>query len=113
MGVIKPIVEARPFSPSLRFHFGPFSFKAGSLGTHHPPEETRPYPNVWMVPQWRTEEILRAYLAASGGMVEFNVGLESLAQMSHSVMATLSNGETVHAAYLVGCDGSRGTRARH
>jgi 2-polyprenyl-6-methoxyphenol hydroxylase-like FAD-dependent oxidoreductase len=109
MGVIKPIVEAGALYPYMRLHFGPFSFKIGSLGTHHVPDEKRPYPNLWMVPQWRTEEILRSHLATLGGAVEAGVGLESLTQDERSVMATLSTGETVRAAYLVGCDGGRST----
>jgi 2-polyprenyl-6-methoxyphenol hydroxylase-like FAD-dependent oxidoreductase len=107
MGVIKPIIEAGSLYPYFRFHFGPVSFKLGSLGTHHAPDETRPYPNVWMVPQWRTEEILRSHLTALGGKVEVGIGLESLSQDEHSVSATLSTGETVRSGYLVGCDGSR------
>jgi 2-polyprenyl-6-methoxyphenol hydroxylase-like FAD-dependent oxidoreductase len=109
MGIIKPILEAGSLYPYLRFHFGPFSLKLGSLGTHHIPDENRPYPNLWMVPQWRTEEILRSHLTALGGVAEAGVGLESLTQDEHGVMATLSTGEKVRAAYLVGCDGSRST----
>ena len=66
-----------------------------------------PYPNLWMVPQAKTEEILRDRLGELGGKVEFGVGLTGFTQRDGGVEAVLSNGETVYTQYLVGCDGAR------
>ena len=68
-----------------------------------------PYPNLWMVPQSRTEAILRERLRALGGEVEFGKALATFTQNEHGVDATLSTGETVRADFLVGCDGGHST----
>ena len=106
LGVIDAILESGGLYPRLRIHLGPLSFRAGSLGSSKPPSEDVPYPNLWMVPQARTEEILREHLCMLGGAVEFNVALTTLTQDHQGVNAVLSNGETVRAQYLIGCDGA-------
>jgi 2-polyprenyl-6-methoxyphenol hydroxylase-like FAD-dependent oxidoreductase len=65
-----------------------------------------PYPNLMLVPQWRTEEILRARLAELGGHVE-QAELASFAQDEHGVTAVLDRSVVVRADYLVGADGGR------
>ena len=111
LGVIDAVLSAGALYPRLRIHFGPFSWRAGSLGSSKPATVDVPYPNLWMVPQSRTEEILRERLKTLGGSVEFGVALESFTQEDNQedngVRATLSSGEKVHAEYLVGCDGAR------
>jgi 2-polyprenyl-6-methoxyphenol hydroxylase-like FAD-dependent oxidoreductase len=80
-----------------------------------PPSTTAlPYPSAWMVPQWRTEEILRDCLAASGVSVQFGTALTGLTQDAGGVTATLESPagtapELVTVAYLVGADGARST----
>jgi 2-polyprenyl-6-methoxyphenol hydroxylase-like FAD-dependent oxidoreductase len=109
LGVIQPILASGALYPKLRIHWGPFSLRAGSLGSSKPPTESVPYPNLWMVPQARTEEILRGRLHSLGGQVEFGKSLEIFAQNEHGVEATLSTGERMHADFLVGCDGGHST----
>jgi 2-polyprenyl-6-methoxyphenol hydroxylase-like FAD-dependent oxidoreductase len=71
-----------------------------------------PYPSMWMLPQPRALDILRASLQRLGNRVEFGVRLESFTQGSEGVTASLkhSNGrtESLQASYLAGCDGARG-----
>jgi 2-polyprenyl-6-methoxyphenol hydroxylase-like FAD-dependent oxidoreductase len=105
LGVIDAILSAGALYPKFRIHFGPFSLQAGSLSPYKQPTERVPYPNVWMVPQARTEAILRERLRALGGEVEFGKALDSFAQNQEGVEATLSTGEIVRAHFLVGCDG--------
>ncbi|WP_260735938.1 FAD-dependent monooxygenase [Tunturiibacter lichenicola] len=105
LGVIDQILAAGAPYPKFRLHLGPLSLRAGSLGSSKPPTEAMPYPNLWMVPQSRTEEILRERLRQLGHQVEFGMALTKLEQDDHAVHATLSNGEIVDADYLVGCDG--------
>jgi 2-polyprenyl-6-methoxyphenol hydroxylase-like FAD-dependent oxidoreductase len=107
MGVIDDTLASGSLYPFMQIHLGPFNLKRGSLGTHHEPTNERPYPNMVMVPQWRTEEILRARFAALGGSIERGVGLESLEQSDMGVAVTLTNGEKAKADYVVGCDGGR------
>ena len=67
-----------------------------------------PYPNVWMLPQWRTGELLTGRLAALGGRVSYRTELISLHQDESTVTAVLgSDGreQVVRASYLVGADG--------
>ncbi|MGA2536549.1 MAG: FAD-dependent monooxygenase [Terracidiphilus sp.] len=109
LGVIEPILAAGGLYPKLRVHLGPLSFRAGSLGSSTKPTESIPYPNLWMVPQSRTEAILRERLCELGGEVEFGKALLTIRQHQHGVDATLSTGETVRAEFLVGCDGGRST----
>lgn len=106
LGVIDAILESGGLYPRCRVHLGPLSFRAGSLGSSKQPSEDVPYPNLWMVPQARTEEILRKRLRLLGGAVEFGVALTGLTQDQQGVNVVLSNGETVRVQYLVGCDGA-------
>lgn len=109
LGVIEAILAAGAIYPTLRAHFGPFSFRGGSLGAPRPPTESVPYPTLWMVPQARTEGILRERLSSLGGEVKFGTGLATFTQHEHGVDCELSTGETVRAQFLVGCDGGHST----
>ena len=62
LGVIDAILAAGTPYPKFQTHLGPFSLRAGSLGSAKQPTESVPYPNIWMVPQARTEAILRERL---------------------------------------------------
>jgi 2-polyprenyl-6-methoxyphenol hydroxylase-like FAD-dependent oxidoreductase len=109
LGVIQAILAAGAIYPKFRFHLGPFSLQAGSLGSSKQPTESVPYPNLWMVPQSRTETILRERLRALGSQVEFGKSLTTFTQNAGGVEATLSTGEMVQADYLIGCDGGHST----
>jgi 2-polyprenyl-6-methoxyphenol hydroxylase-like FAD-dependent oxidoreductase len=112
IGVIDAILAAGAPYPKFRAHFGPFSLRAGGLGSCKQPTESVPYPNLWMVPQVRTEAILREGLRALGGEVGFGKALATFTQNEHGVEATLATGETVRASFLVGCDGGHSTVRR-
>lgn len=74
-----------------------------------------PYPNVWMLPQWRTGEILRARFAALGGAVQYGTELVSFSQDTGGVRAVLRRGGREHevlASYLAGADGGHSTVRR-
>ena len=109
LGVIEPILAAGALYPKLRLHLGPFSMRAGSLGTSKAATESVPYPNLWMTPQARTEAILRERLRGLGVEVEFNTAMTGLRQDAEDVEVALSTGETVRAEFVVGCDGGRST----
>ncbi|KAA0024197.1 FAD-dependent monooxygenase [Antrihabitans cavernicola] len=69
----------------------------------------RPYPSGLIIPQWRTEQILRDGLNEAGIEVEQSSGVVDFAQNDGSVVVNLETGGRVEAAYLVGCDGGRST----
>ena len=106
LGVIDAVrAVARPYPP-LRSYAGGEVVWEGRM--HEPREATPevPYPNVLMLPQWRTEEILRERLAELGGRVD-RAELTDLSQDDDGVTAVLDGAERVRAAYLVGADGGR------
>ncbi|MBW5254709.1 FAD-dependent monooxygenase [Streptomyces sp. P01-B04] len=75
------------------------------------PTDAEPYGEPWMMPQWRTQEILLARLRELGGDVVFSAALTGLAQDADGVTAQLSTGP-VRASYLVAADGGRSTVRR-
>jgi 2-polyprenyl-6-methoxyphenol hydroxylase-like FAD-dependent oxidoreductase len=105
LGVIGGILEAGTPYPRFRVHLGPLSLRLGPLGGLKQVTERVPYPNLWLVPQYRTEEILRQHLAQLGGQVEFATAFERVAPGERGVQVQLSSGELVTAEYLIGCDG--------
>jgi 2-polyprenyl-6-methoxyphenol hydroxylase-like FAD-dependent oxidoreductase len=109
LGVIDPILATGGRYPRARIHVGRFSLRAGSFASSKRPSESVPYPSVWMVPQWRTEQILRERLAVLGGEVEWDKALATFTQTEHGVDAVLKSGERVQANFLAGCDGGHST----
>ncbi|MFC9438702.1 FAD-dependent monooxygenase [Nocardia sp. NPDC057030] len=67
-----------------------------------------PYPQAWILPQWRTDELLRDRLLELGGRLELNTEFLDFVQDDTGVTATLRrDGELLElrARYLVGSDG--------
>ncbi|WNI29688.1 FAD-dependent monooxygenase [Streptomyces sp. ITFR-6] len=75
------------------------------------PTDAEPYGEPWLMPQWRTQEILLARLRELGGDVVFDTALTGLGQDPDGVTAQLSTGP-VRASYLVAADGGRSTVRR-
>jgi 2-polyprenyl-6-methoxyphenol hydroxylase-like FAD-dependent oxidoreductase len=76
------------------------------------PTEAEPYTGPWMVPQWRTQEILLERLRALGGAVAFGWELTALTQDADGVTASFASGSEVRALYVIGADGGRSTVRR-
>ncbi|OKI61180.1 pentachlorophenol monooxygenase [Streptomyces sp. MJM1172] len=74
--------------------------------------EAAPYNEPWMLPQWRTQEILRARLEELGGEVVFGRELVGIAQDPDGVTASFATGAPVRARYAVAGDGGRSTVRR-
>jgi len=75
-----------------------------------------PYPASLILPEWRTEEILRLRLAELGGAVDFGTALGSFRQSDEGISAVLVKGdetEAVVAHWLVGCDGGHSIVRKH
>ncbi|MEU6704334.1 FAD-dependent monooxygenase [Streptomyces wuyuanensis] len=87
-----------------------------------PPSGAEPYSEPWLLPQWRTQEILLARLRELGGDVAFGSELTALSQDAGGVTAELANRRApsagrprpatravVRARYAVAADGGRST----
>jgi 2-polyprenyl-6-methoxyphenol hydroxylase-like FAD-dependent oxidoreductase len=108
LGVLDAVRAAGGAYPRFRVHIGSLAFPAGGLHRVAAPSPSVPFPNLWMLPQWRTEEILRARLEEFGGHVEFGSPVTAFEQDPEGVTTTLSTAagiDRVRADYLVGCDG--------
>jgi 2-polyprenyl-6-methoxyphenol hydroxylase-like FAD-dependent oxidoreductase len=109
IGIVQDVLASGAPYPRFRVHVGPLSIPAWRMAKQRAPTSDTPYPNLWMIPQWRLEEILRARLATLGAAVEFGVALMSFQQDADVVMARLARAdgsvERIQARFLVGCDG--------
>ncbi|SHF68716.1 FAD-dependent monooxygenase [Streptoalloteichus hindustanus] len=112
LGVLDPILASGDLGTVLRAYRGGEVVWEGRMTEPVAPTPSVPYPNIWLVPQFRTEEILRQRLAELGVRVERSTELVDFTQDADGVAATLvAHGatETVRARYLVGADGGRST----
>ena len=66
-----------------------------------------PYGAPWMVPQWRTQEILSARLTELGGTVAFGREVTGFTQDETGVTVGFASGTAVRARYVVAADGGR------
>jgi len=102
--------------PAIRAYQGGQVVWEGRMDEPREPTPDVPYPNAWMLPQWRTGEILRERLAELGGTVGFGTALVSFSQDAGAVTAVLRHPdgteERLRADYLVGADGGRSTVRR-
>jgi 2-polyprenyl-6-methoxyphenol hydroxylase-like FAD-dependent oxidoreductase len=71
-----------------------------------------PYGEPWMVPQWRTQEILRARLEELGGRIDFGREAVGVVQDEEGVTVHLASGGALRARYAVAADGGRSTLRR-
>ncbi|WP_369171933.1 FAD-dependent oxidoreductase [Streptomyces sp. R28] len=74
--------------------------------------EDSPYTEPWMVPQWRTQEILFGRLEELGGKVAFGREVVGVTQDAQGVTAHFADGESVRARYVVAADGGRSVLRR-
>lgn len=115
LGVIDEVLAAGAPFPPFRCYAGErIAWErslAQMLGIPEPAATPHvPYPSAWIIPQWRTDEILHDRLVGLGGRVELSTELVDFEQDPEGVTATLSRGgatERVRARYLVGADGGR------
>jgi 2-polyprenyl-6-methoxyphenol hydroxylase-like FAD-dependent oxidoreductase len=106
LGIIDKILASGDLGTVMRAYQGDEVVWEGQMAEPTAPTPAVPYPNIWFVPQFRTEEILRERL---GTKVELGTELIDFTQDADGVTATLSTKEIVRARYLVAADGGRST----
>lgn len=76
------------------------------------PTEDSPYAEPWMVPQWRTQEILSARLKELAGWLLLGHEVVELVPDEDGVTVRFADGDHLRARYVVGADGGRSTVRR-
>ena len=109
LGVLDEVISAGMSAPLTRVYAEDQVVWEGRMAEPVAPRPDVPYPNVWFVPQWRTEQILRSQLAAHGVEVTLNAGVAAFEQDPCGVTVTMEDGQTLRATYLIGADGGRST----
>jgi 2-polyprenyl-6-methoxyphenol hydroxylase-like FAD-dependent oxidoreductase len=108
LGVIDRVLASGCLYPRLRLHWRQFTLGHWSMFEQRAPTPEVPYPNTWLIPQWRTEEILHEQLTRHGHAVELGTELTGFQQDDAGVTATLAHArgtEALRVEYLVGADG--------
>lgn len=110
LGIIDRVVAAGGIYPPLRAYREDGSYTEQAMGEPHAPSPDVPYLIPLMIPQFRTEEVMRERLGELGHRVEFGCELIGFDQDVNGVDARLKRAggeERVHARYLIGADGGR------
>jgi len=114
LGIIEAIVNAGQADLPFRQYTGDGGFRDVPRVVPEARPDV-PWPASLLIPQWRTEAVLRDRLKALGTDVEYGTTLVGAQARSDGVRATLqraSGTEQVEVAWLVGCDGGR-SAVRH
>jgi 2-polyprenyl-6-methoxyphenol hydroxylase-like FAD-dependent oxidoreductase len=107
LGLLEDFRAAGGPYPPLLVHLPDGSTVTRRMDEVREPTADVPYPNLLMLPQWRTGELL-----ARGVPVEHGRSVESLVQDEAGVHLRLEDGEEITARYVVGADGGRSTVRR-
>lgn len=107
LGALDDVLNGGGEYPLLGVHLGPLVAPWRMIPRKRPTAGV-PFPNTWLIPQFRTDAALHARLNALGRKVEFGKTLTGLNQDAQSVVAKLSGPagvEELTARYVVGADG--------
>ncbi|MQB34289.1 FAD-dependent oxidoreductase [Rhizobium rhizogenes] len=114
LGVLDKVLASGSDYPLLGLHVGPLVIPWRMISRQRATSDV-PYPNTWLIPQFRTDAALHARLAELGCKVEFDRSLVDLSQTDDVVTTSIDgpNGlETVEARFVVGADGGASTVRR-
>lgn len=110
LGILDRVVAAGGLYPPLREYRQDGSYVEKTMFDARAPSRDVPYFIPLMIPQHRTEAIMREALAQFGHRVEFGCALVGFEECANGVSLRLSTGrseERVEARYVVGADGGR------
>lgn len=117
LGVVEEVTSSGgPFPRWRSYRAGHLSWEKSiyeMLGMGQPAATPAvPYPETWMIPQWRTEEILRGALRRLGVQVEYRSVLIALAEDETDAIATIRSPdgtEHIRSPYVIAADGAAST----
>lgn len=107
VGVLDDILANGSQYPKLGIHLGPLTVPWRMYPGKQPSADV-PFPNTWLIPQYRTDQALHARLSQLGRSPEFGMELLELVQDAETVTATVAGPrgvEEITARYVVGADG--------
>lgn len=107
LGVLAPMLATGGPYPPVRTYDREGGFEETAIGEGATPTPAEPYATPLMLPQFLTETILRQRLADLGHAPEYSAELTGIDQDAEGVTATLADGRTLRARWLVGADGGR------
>jgi len=109
LGVVEELLSAGSPYPRMNAHLWFFNLK-WHMHKQVQPTPDVPYPAIWLVPQWRTEKVLRDRLERLKCRVEQGVEVVGLEQDPAGARVQLRRAgqvRTVAASYVVAADGGR------
>ncbi len=107
LGALDEVLAGGSTYPKLGIHAGPLAVP-WKMFTHREATPDVPYPNTWLIPQFRTDRALHARLGELGREIEFGRELTELTQDEDTVVAKVvgpDGVEEIVARYAVGADG--------
>jgi len=107
LGVLAEVLEAGGPYPATMFWQDGERLGEHSMFDAAEPSEAEPYGGPWMLPQWRTQEILYRRLTELGGRVAFGREVSGLTQKPDDVIVEFVSGAPAGARYVVAADGGR------
>lgn len=108
LGLLKEALALGSEYPKMGIHIGPFTLPF-SMHKKRPITSDIPYPNILLLPQYRTDQLLHRNVEKQGVKIEFGTTLISHIQNEDGVIASLSTGEHIYCNYLIGADGGAST----
>jgi len=110
LGIVDRLAAVGGLYPPQRIHRHDGSSDESQSFVIEPPTASEPYRTPLMVPQFRTEAVMRERLAELGHRPQYGCELAAFDQDAGGVVARLvgpDGGETLRCHYLVGADGGR------
>ncbi|WP_109002534.1 FAD-dependent oxidoreductase [Streptomyces rishiriensis] len=107
LGALDDVLAGGSVYPRLGLHAGPLAVP-WKMFPHKEATPDVPYPNTWLIPQFRTDRALHARLGELGREIEFGRELTGLTQDEDTVVAEVAGAdgtEKIVARYVVGADG--------
>jgi 2-polyprenyl-6-methoxyphenol hydroxylase-like FAD-dependent oxidoreductase len=107
LGALKDVLAGGSVYPKLGIHAGPLAVPWKMFPDKEATPDV-PYPNTWLIPQFRTDRALHSRLGELGCEVEFGRELTGLTQDEDTVRAKVAGADGTHeivARYVVGADG--------
>ncbi|MED2984856.1 FAD-dependent monooxygenase [Bacillus thuringiensis] len=104
LGILEKALQKGSDYPKMGIHVGPLTIPFRMQQQNKVTTDV-PYPNVLLLPQYETDQLLHESLHRFGVNIEYETAFVCLEQDKEGVTTTLSTGEKIRSQYVVGADG--------